>query len=402
MNRAVRIVGAMALALGGVGMALQIARMRTAQALSQSGAGVAAAALRPQNAQARGAAAQAWLAARRSAPSAEHGRAALHLSPYAVAGAHALGVLAERSGGQGAGDQWLRLAGAMGWRHRPTQYWALQRALLTGDVDVAIARLDALLRVRADPRTLKLARLLATEPRAVPGLVERLALAPDWRRPLFDPPEPISRAELDGMTALLAGLGSTRSPPVAVDIRGAQRNLIAAGRFAEAVELDRQFIKRKPDTGSLIDDGGFDRPIGYYQSDSGALDWWIGVMGHGSAEIDKSGGNPSAAIVAQGIGRAFPMVRHVALAPGRYRLRYSMRGEASSPELVGIGIACVTAPNQWTTSSTAPLGSAGWEQRSLDFTVAPGCPLVRIGLGSLGEAPQPSEAQFDDLRLTRR
>lgn len=401
MSRPARLLVSGLLALACLAMAAQIVRLRTAQAMVSGGTAPIAASLRPQNGEARGRVAEAALAARQFERAAEESRAALRHSPLVVSAAYSLGQLAERSSGAGSGDRWLRLAGAMGWRHRPTQFWALQRALLTGDVAVAAARVDALLRIEADPRTLKLVRLLAAEPRATPSLVERLAKTPLWRRPLLDPPQPMSKAEVAGAMALIAGLRSTAAPPEASDIRGAQRDLIAQGDYAVAIRLDQTILRRKPDAGSLIDDGGFNRPLTFYQGLGSALDWAIGVMPGASASLDSSGGNPSVAIAADGWGQGGPMFRHIPLAPGRYRLRYAMRGEPDSPELVGILVGCATRLNQWTTSLPVPLRSTGWEQRQFDFTVSPDCPLVRLALGSISQGSVPREAQFDDLRLTR-
>jgi hypothetical protein len=90
--------------------------------------------------------------------------------------------------------------------------------------------------------------------------------------------------------------------------------------------------------------------------------------------------------------------RFVTLPPGAYRLSYSIRGDARSPEALGVVINCA-AGKQLTESSREPLTSSGWQTRHLTFQTDASCPIIMIDVRGLGA--EAAEAQFDNFVLQR-
>ena len=374
----------------GLAIGLQALRMRIAQAAVDDMDGARAVSIRPQNGWGQAFLAEEQFSAGAVDAAIASSRRALDLTPLTVVAVRTLARSLDAKAPAGGEHAW-QVASTMGWRDPQTQLWALLRALSNGQTDIFVIRADALLRTQgSDPRMMSVVRQAMLEPRIRAAFLGRITADPQWRSGVFSAGHPLSGRELDGAVAALRGLGATKAPPTRSELHDTLTGLIEAGRYDEAVALDRQFIRRKPDAGSLIDDGGFDRVV-RDRGDYTPFDW----TPIKSASLEQSGGQRSMLLTRT--THRQPLVRRlVPLAPGHYRLTYMVKGDAQSPASIGIRVSCIGTRGSLGLSSPAPLPNPDWQRRSFDFTVPAGCPLLALDLTNL-PGSQESEAQFDNI-----
>jgi hypothetical protein len=366
--------------------------MRLADAAVEDMDGARAVSIRPQNGWGQAFLAEEQFSAGAVDAAIASSRRALERTPLAVVAVRTLARSLDAKTPAGGEHAW-QVASTMGWRDPQTQLWALLRALSNGQTEIFVIRADALLRTQGnDPRMMSVVRQAMLDPRIRAAFLGRITADPQWRSGLFVAGHPLSGRELDGTVAALRGLGETKAPPTRLELRDTLAGLIAAGRYDEAVALDRRFVQRTPDKGSLIDDGGFDRVV-EQRGDYTPFDW----TPIKSASLEQSGGQRSMLLTRTTHRK--PLVRRlVPLAPGHYRLTYSVRGDADSPASIGVRVSCIGARESLGLSSRAPLPTPDWQKRGFDFAVPAGCPLVALDLTSLPGSEE-SEAQFDNITL---
>ena len=380
--------------LVGALIGLQAVRMGLGQAAVRAKDGPLAASVRPQNGWGLALLAERQLEQGRAALAAQTSRAALGRTPLAVVALRTLARAEDKLHGPGSGEQAWQAASLLGWRDRQVQVWAALRALSNGQADIFAMRADALMRT-GDPDELmtRFIRQAAVEPRIRRALIARLAIDPPWRTRFFQAEKPPTGEALRGVVAVLNDLGG-QSPPTRQDLRDAIAGLIAAGRIADAIALDRRYIRRIPDAGSLLDDGGFELADSDYQTRATPFDWAIDPR---SAEIDRSGGQRRIAVFAN--GSPDPALRRfIALSAGRYRLQFALSGPADAGASLQFAAICATSGAPLGASPPAQAGENG-QAVAFDFEVPAGCGLVLFTMRRLQAAS--SDALIDDVRLER-
>jgi hypothetical protein len=376
----------------GLAMGLQALRMRIAQAAVDDLAGPRAVAIRPQNGWGQALLAESQLSAGSVDAAIASSRRALDRTPLTVVAVRTLARSLDANA-PAAGERAWQIASTMGWRDAQTQLWALLRALSNGQTEIFVIRADALMRTQPDdPRMMSVVRQALLEPRTRAAFLRRIAVDPRWRSELFVAGHPLTGRELQGTILALRGLGATKAPPTRAELHDSLAGLIAEGRFEEAVALDRQFVSRTADAGSIIDDGGFDR-ITNDPGDSTPFDW----TPIKSASLEQSGGQRSMLLTRT--THRQPLVRRlVPLSAGRYRLAYSVKGDADSPASIGVTVRCIGSRTDLGASSREPLSSPQWHRRSFLFMIPDDCPLTILELTGFRGSDE-SEAQFDDIKI---
>ena len=375
-----------------IAMVVQVLRIRIAEAAVDAGDGATAVAVRPQNGWGQALLAEEQLADKNVAAAVSSSRQALDRTPLAAVAVRSLARSLDSVTPAGGERAW-QVASTMGWRDPPTQLWALLRALSNGQADIFVMRADALMRTETDDaRMIPVIRQALIQPQIRQAFLQRIALDPQWRKRLFVADRPLAGRELEGTLLALRDLGRTSARPRRAELRDTIGGLIAEGRFSEALALDREFVKRTQDQGSLIDDGGFELRNDY-RKDVTPFDWTIVK----SAILDQSGGRKSMLLTRD--ERRSPRVRRfIALPAGQYRISYLMNGEPDSAKSLGVRIRCAGARNDLAMSPREPLAGRGWEKRAFPFAVPSGCPLTLVELTVLPGATN-AEAQFDDFEI---
>jgi hypothetical protein len=382
----------------GLLLGLQTIRLRLAEKAVRDGNGAVAFSIRPQNGWGAALHAEDMLAAGDVPVAQRTSIAALDSTPYAVIAVRTLARTRERVSGPRAAEPAWQLASALGWRDKPTQFWAVLRALANAEAGIFAMRADALLRSPGDNRTTtSLVRRALTVPAVRQAFIDRLAQRPPWRPPFFDVDQPLQGKELDGTAIALLGLAGTSAEPSRRELADTIAGLISERRYQEALRLDRTFVRRRPDPGSLIDDGGFELENTDYLRGVTPFDW---VLSEGTAALDRSHGRRSMSLTSEG-SRGFPAVtRYVPIGPGSYTLRYQIQGDRAAPAYLGISVICASSGALLGSSGPAPLQTSGWESRSFQFTVPADCGLAKITLNAAKSDPS-VDALMDDIVISR-
>ena len=380
----------------GAAMTLQIVRLRLAEVAAGDANGALAAAIRTRDGMALGYAAEASLAAGQPALARQQALAAIDHSPLSIVAVRTLASAEQRLGNRSASRNAWRAAAGMGWRDVPTQYWAMQQALADHEDTIAGLRADALLRLNGGSGPFAdLTRKALNNPVLRRALLPRAVLRPLWREAFFGAGKILTREESSGLNAMLLELQRTAAPPTTGEIRDTVLELLRGRRVAEAQALDAPFAARRTrDPGSILSDGGFDRPITAYGLGSSPFDWTIWTVGVSTATLD----NGHMVVSADGTGANSALVRFVVVQPGRYRLSFRMKGEPDSPAGVGASVRCVKTGTTIGQSSIEPLAGTGFQERSFTFDATADCPALMIGFGSMPAGPE-SEGEFDDVTL---
>jgi hypothetical protein len=272
------------------------------------------------------------------------------------------------------------------------------RALSNSEADIFAMRADALLRTAGDNRAMtSIVRQSLIQPAVRQAFLARLARRPPWRGPFFDVDTPLRGKELEGTAIALFGLAGSGAEPSRRELADTIAGLIDEGRYEDALRLDRAFVRRDPDAGSLIDDGGFELAGTDYVRGVTPFDW---TVGEATAALDRSNGRRSMALTTEGSRGFIAVTRYVPLESGSYVFRYQVQGDRTAPASLGISIVCANSGAVLGRSDPAALQTGAWETRSLRFQVPAGCALVKISF----EAPRsdPSvNALFDNILISR-
>lgn len=382
--------------LVGVAMGAQAIRMGIAESAVRSGNGARAKLFRPQNGWGVAQLAEQRFAKGDALGALAASRAALQQTPLAVVAVRTAAQSLDKLGGPGGGEKAWQAASMMGWRDKQTQLWAVLRALSNGDAEVFAIRADALLRVRdRDRQIVPVIRQSLVEAQIRHAFIRRLQSNPVWRERFFVGRQLMAGRELEGSYLALQDLGRTSPPPTGQELRDTVKGLIAAGRYADAVALDRRFVRRAADPGSLIDDGGFELRNVDYRISATPFDWNIVL---GAAALDQSQGRRSMAVTFDGNLSSVPVSRYVSLAPGKYRLEYIVKGDSEAGTFLGVRVFCATSNAEIGAAPALPLAGISWQKRQLDFTLPNGCGLARVTIGPF-QGARASEALFDDVTI---
>lgn len=331
---------------------------------------------------------------------------ALSRSPFDVVAIRTVGEARNRLR-PGSGNELLLLAGRLGWRDRPTQAWILRQAVLAGDVDIAMQRAEALVRLENDSDlAYGILRYLAAAPDTRLVLARSLARRPFWRSAFLAvngriPPEQLAYSGL-----ILLELAKTNSRPSMIEAAATIDGLAAADRWQEAFDLYSRLFPGRA-RGVLEGREEFQRPIDSYsrQRSSSVFDWQLGAGSQGGASIEEVAGEPGNRAVfsySDGSAQGALLQRNTRLAPGTYRLAYRMHASSSdAPAALRWRIACLG--QEPAESSTAPIPEGRWSIRSLSFTVPQGCEFQSIILAAVPpEDGEVREAYFDGIELRRQ
>ena len=385
------------LLLVGVGIGAQTIMMGLGQAAVRSGNGPAAASIRPQNGWGMALLAESQFEQGRIAEAMATSRSAIERTPFAVVAVRTLARAQDKLEGQGAGEKAWQAASQLGWRDKPVQVWAAFRALSNGQSEIFAMRADALLRT-GDPDELmtRFIRQAVVQPQIRKAFVDRLATDPPWRTRFFQAEVPPTGRALQGVVAVLQDLKSTEASPTRQELRDGIMGLIKARRFKEAAALDRRYVTRSPDQGSLIDDGGFELEQSDYQLHATPFDWAIDPR---AAAVEVVAGQRHVAIFA--VGAPDPALRrYLALPPGPYRLEYSTSGPPDAARTLRLAAACAATGAAIGKSSDAATAETGRQEQAFEFDVPADCGLVQLTLQRV--QPGSADALVDDVSLQRR
>lgn len=374
-SRARKTIALVLWALLALCLALQVLRMRIAESAVRNGDAITAGAVRPQNG--HGLALLAERQLRQGNATAARGTSAASLTrtPLTATGARTLAMSLEKLGKIPESEASWQIASQLGWRDSQTQLWAMLRALANQQPDIFAMRADALLRTNNSNEAVGIVRRLLGPAPIRDAFVDRIKINPPWRAAFFHWDGVLPPAELNVMMEALRELGREGAAPSRRDLRQTIASLIAVRRFDEAIQLDRAFVRRTADAGSLIDDGGLTFATEDYRRNLTPFDWMLPTD---QATMDESGGQRSILVTANG---GIAAHRYVALAPGNYEVSYEMSGDPQAPASLGVTVRCNNDDRELGSSDHQPLGSGKHSLRKFQIAVTPDCAIVHIMVG---------------------
>lgn len=273
-------------------------------------------------------AAEAELVAGRVDQARDLAEMALRASPFDVRALRILGLSIAQSD-EDAADPILTLAGNWSLRDDPSHAWLMTRRLRQGDYVGSFGHADALARRREDlrPRVFQyFATAAAEDPRAVPALLQRYAVGPNWRPEFFE----FLRTAGNGppvQAALAVGLTDRDGTLSDYELEVIYLDWLKAGRIPGLLALRARTGRPAP---AVVFDGGFDGRPG-----PKPFNWDLtaerGVIPTVSEDRSRAG-ESGLFVEFDGFLPASVAAQLVSLPPGPATLSYSIRVEAGGPD----------------------------------------------------------------------
>jgi hypothetical protein len=394
-----RFIAAFGIAIVAAGIVgAEVVRMYAAQAEVRAGHGAAAVRLDPSNGSGLALAAEEQFVSHHLAAARALAISAIRQSPLSVRAVRVLALVEDVEHRHGMGA-W-RLASAMGWRDPPTQFWAMQQALVNHEYATAAIRADALLRTSRDVGAARIGtiRIFATYAPFRTELIRRLLLEPRWAAAYFTVPATVSDREVQGAYLTLVDLARAGTQITAQEARSTIQALIDRRAYASAVSLDRLVSRRG--LSSPAARLNFDQPADHYAFDVTPFDWNIVDAAGTVTSVEQSGSRRVLVLGTDGRRQYQPVRKYIALAPGAYSLGYSMQGVPESAAALRIAVYCAGSTLPLASSSSDSVQSSDFVRRDFRFTITASCPLVLLAFEA-EPSERPVEAQFADLSLGR-
>jgi hypothetical protein len=283
-------------------------------------------------------------------------------------------------------------------RDRIARAESADRAFAAGDIDGAMAQVDALLRVAPRLGVPMLQHLLplSADARVRAALLARLADDPPWRGAL---PRALAAGEADPALALALLDALAASKPLPERERAVQVALLRrsgwAGQARAAWLAALPAAARDPQSRWLYD-GGFEHEF----DAGGGYGWRVARVPGADPGFDAGAplqGRRSLAV--DFAGRAisgFRLAQWLALPPGDYRLQAALDDATDSERPFRWRLACSGGPTLLELDSTP--GRRGWQRLAAGFAVPAGCPGQELWLEQAGRSLE--ERRFEGrLRL---
>jgi len=272
------------------------------------------------------------------------------------------------------------LAGQLGWRDTPTQFWLMLAGLRAANYPVAMQRADALLRRdQATEEVLAILRQVAADPDALHAIIDTLVTQPNWRQALFQA-KATTPAEANGMETIVAALQKTAAPPSrhelwfyldalmrARDYDRAYRVWQASAHAGVGSPQDPSFAKAAVLAAQTVDQAADQMPFEWNFRTEQAVAPHFGPQG----SIQLSGSYERIADF---------IYQTVHLAPGAHRLTVDVVARKDQLDILQWKLTCLPGRKQ-ILQDPIILPAAGGTQLAYDFVIPPqGCAYQRLGL----------------------
>ena len=316
--------------------------------------------------------------------------------------------MAQVAQGNPQGHETVRAAGLLGWQDVPTQAWLMIDALQRGQPQEAIFRADALARrAGVRPELLPLIVAFADDSTTLPTLLDRLELAPTWRRDFFRMASEATATQTNTRDMLLRRLQRGDAPPTREEVTPVVRRLVVLGDYDRADALATDLLgKPRSGSGNLVDDGGFALADVYRRpnNERTPFDWEIGSTRGATATVGASAGQDDGALYVDSNG-AQPAVlatKVVRVPPGSYRFAFTVVSpDANALERFNWSATCLPGTQALLEETSAALVAGQARRVELPLTVpSSGCEAQTLRLHAKSTSPRETVgARFDDIEI---
>ena len=242
------------------------------------------------------------------------------------------------AGDAGGAEAAFRVSGPMGWREPYTQIYWIGQGLHRGQAGLSAQRLDALLRQspQFEGRDRLFAAITAT-PEGRAALAGQMGGQPGWIPAFLTVPSDISAQDLANR---LDVVGRVRADALDCQAMGSMVNaLVGAGMVAQGQAVWRKACGASD---ALLYDGRLARFDVTGQKGLRTFDWQVTNRGDVSLMLSPLDGDAHELEVRVSGAVSQPVLRQaVVLAPGRYRLSWTMPDlNATQAAMVRVGLGC--------------------------------------------------------------
>lgn len=322
---------------------------------------------------------------------------ALAIRPIDPVAVRTLGLARIAQHRQAPGQALLETGARLGWRDGPNQLWLIQRAAEAGAPDVAVQRIDALLRQgKLAPELFPFLRTLALAPQSQPEVVRQLGQYPSWRQGFFNDLSTVTATYPGQVVALLDALRRAGT--------GATPGETALARWQLQVAGDAGALRavwNASDVGHLLGDGGFDSPSGLVGPQAPPYVWQAPALPGTSVVIampDAPLAGQAATITADGAVAGPVLQQTLALAPGFYRLSSNvLLSQDADRDVVNWSVRCGERVFPVAVAWSQAAGS--WSAARGSFRIEPDCPLQTLVFGLLKSSGAPIRVSLDQVRI---
>jgi len=331
---------------------------------------------------------------------------ALLASPLQQSALRLLALSADLRGDSERATRLMPVAGSRSAHDSVAQIWLLQQDVRSGQLEMALAEADLLLRTQPAlwSQLLPVIGNIALDEKVQASLIDRLAHNPPWRTWVLTNLPKIADPSVSH--AILAGLRPTSSPPSNKEVGAFLDRLIADDNFGLAY---LEWVSSLPASGISKDylyNGGFNLP-----ATGLPFDWILPLKTDAETEIidsaDKSRGKVLHVVfLNERVAR--PLANKLlVLKPGSYALSGLARAENLQNERgVAWRLRCADGQKQLIVESELLSGTFKWRGFTANFSVPDdGCSAQWLSLevaarGAL-EQQVSGEIWFDDLSVDR-
>ena len=291
---------------------------------------------------------------------------ALDRSPASAQALETLGLLTLAQGREDAAVAMLEQTSRMSRRQGATQIALIEPAAARGDIDGALARYNAALRVSRSSAGALVPVLVAAsgDPLIAPRLADLLAQRPVWRldfaRQLVLTPDPPNAAFLSNLESLQL---SAEEPTEREILSAGIERLLAAGRYDAAYAQYRKATPGAPAAPALLRNGRF------REDGLAPFDWALERTEETEASIIREDSGAALWVTSQ-TGDGLAASQALLLPPGRYRAQMQFEHPAGGAAPLAIRVACYGGDT--VLGDARGPGSPGTRTLAMDFVVPAG------------------------------
>ena len=342
-------------------------------------------------------------AAGRGRPAAgiEPARTALAIAPLDAVALRALGLGLIETGDTVRGNALLEAGAVLGWREAVNQYWLVDRALAFGAYDVAVQRLDALLRLnRASNHQLDRLVAIAQAPGGRAAIVAALSDRPGWRQAFFN--AMARQAQLPTIMAVLRGVNATTAPIAPTETALIRWKLADRAEWAAV-----RAVWMQSHGAHLLGDGAFSLGSEDLSAAGPPLAWRAPALPGAHAliaEPDLPWRQEAVMVTSSGMTRGTVLAQGLVLEPGQYRLRLMQQGGSTTIPSTQWVIACNPGGADATITPIALRWHSArddWKQGQGAFAINAGCPAQDLRLELETDDGQSGSLFIDDVAIER-
>lgn len=324
-------------------------------------------------------------------------RRALAIAPLDPVAVRSLGLGLLASGHDQEANSLLEAGARLGWRDGVLQYWLIERATALGAWDIAVQRLDALLRLnRATDALLERLVAIARVPQGRTIIALTLSARPGWRQAFFNA---LARnGDSHTSLAMIRAVNATSAPVIPRETALIRWRLADQRQWAAVRE-----VWALSGGEALIGDGAFSMEFDALGESAAPYAWRAPSLAGGHAVIaepDRPWQGRAALVTSDGLAQGIVLAQALALEPGHYEIRLLHQKATGEPQAHWT-LACRSGQGE--ADALAPIALRWrarrdqWVEGRGRITISPACPAQDLRLQTVAGDGRAASFFVDDV-----